>query len=107
MFNTAKKIVRSCQSGLASSLRRLLGYRDGNYASQRTPLRTIHAGNGQRPAEPEPEPSLASEPRLSLAYEDAHKSATLTVEKLSPGTITQLHEALDDLASELPTDLED
>ncbi len=107
MFDTTRKIARSCQSALSTSLRRLLSYRDGSPASRRAPLRSAQNGNGQRADEPGSEPLLAAdghEPRRSLSPEDANTTATLTTQKLSPGVIRQLHEALDDLASDLPTD---
>ncbi len=107
MFITTRKIARSCQSGLATSLRWLLGSQDGSPASRRAPLRSAQNGNGQRADEPGSEPLLAvngHEPCPSLSSEDANTSAMLTTQKLSPGVIRQLHEALDDLASDLPTD---
>ena len=107
MFDTTKKIARSCQSGLTSSLRQLFSYRDGSPASRRAPLRSAHNGNGQRADEPESEPLRAAnghEPHLSLSHENANTPATLTTQRLSPGVIADLHEALDDLASDLPAD---
>lgn len=107
MFDTTKKIARSCRSGLTTALRQLFGYRDGNPASRRAPLRSAQNGNGQRADEPESEPLHAAnghEPRPSLSHEDANTPATLTTQRLSPGVIAQLHEALDDLASDPPAD---
>ncbi len=107
MFDTTKKIARSCQSGLTSSLRQLFGYRDGSPASRRAPLRSAHNGNGQRADGSGSEPLHAAngyKPSLSLSFEDANKAATPTTHRLSASVITQLHEALDDLASDIPAD---
>ncbi len=107
MFDTTKKIARSCQSGLTMSLRQLFGYRDGSPASRRAPLRSAHSGNGQRADGSGSEPLDAVngyEPRLSLSHEDANTTASLTTQRLSADVITQLHEALDDLASDIPAD---
>lgn len=107
MFDTTKKIARSCRSGLSTSLRQLFGYRDERPASRRASLRSAHNGNGQRADEPESEPLRAAnghEPHLSLSHENANTPATPTTQRLSPGVIADLHEALDDLASDLPAD---
>jgi len=102
MLNATKKIARACQSGLTSSLDRIIGYLDGGQTGRHLAPPVSPGKDDQRSCQPAGEQSLepnSSHPHLSLTYEDAARSAKLEMEKLSPCVIKDLHEAMDDLAS--------
>ena len=110
MLNTAKKIARACQTGFTSSLRRIIVYLDaGQTGRHKAPL-VLPGNDDQRSGQPAGEQSLApdgSDPHLSLAFEDATRTAPLSMEKLSPIVIINLHEAMDDLTIDPLTDPSD
>ena len=106
MLNAAKKIARACQSSLTSSLGQIIVYLDAGHTA---PL-VSPSNDDQRSGQPAGEQSLApngSHPHLSLAFEDAARPASLSMEKLSPRIIKDLHDAMDDLASNPLTDSTD
>ncbi len=110
MLNAAKKVARACQSSLASSLDRVIVYLDVGRTGQHTAPLVPPSNDDQRSGQPTGEQSLApnsSHPHLSLAFEDAARSASLSMEKLSPRVIKDLHDAMDDLANAPLTDSTD
>ena len=100
MLNIAKKIARAFQSILTSSLDRIIVYLDAGQTSRHTAPLVSPGNDDQRSGQSAAEQSLApdgSDPHLSLTFEDATREATLSMEKLSPIVIRNLHDAMDDL----------
>jgi hypothetical protein len=110
MFNATEKIARVCQASLTSSLRRIIVYLDAGQTGRHTaPLvspnyddERFGRSTGERPLA-----ANSSHPHLSLAFEDATREATLSIEKLSPIVIRDLHNAMDDLTIDPLTDSSD
>lgn len=110
MLKATKKIARACQSSLISSLGRIIGYLDGGQTDRhRAPLVSANSPD-RRSDQSAGERSFAtksSRPHLSLAFVDADKPVALSMEKLSPLVLKDLHAAMDDLASDSLTDSTD
>jgi hypothetical protein len=110
MFNATKKIARACQASLTSSLDRIIVYLDAGQTGRHPATPLLPSNDDQRSGQPAGEQSLApnsSDPHLSLAFEDAPRAATLSMEKLSPIVIRDLHDAMDDLSIDPLTDPSD